>query len=179
MPALTTPLPAALPSNTTIPGLTRRRVWKAPEVLSHSLVVLTFPRLYLAPMTGEPKPETVAAIENGADVESVLGSLATAIDLIAVERVRHELLTNTLIVEYRAAAAGKTRAVIRFAGAEAADAAFSKLWRRLGDEYRLKPFRPDPWVVARGPVAAILAVFAATAVLALGLNALEDLAAAR
>jgi hypothetical protein len=154
-------------------------VWTAPDVRSHSLVVLTLPRLYLAPMTGEPKPETVAAIERGGDVEAVLGPLATVVELAGVRRVRHDLLTNTLHVEYTAGGHGRTRAAVTFATAEAADAAFSKLWRRLGDEFKLRPYRPDPWAVARGPVAAILGVVAAAGLLAIGLNALDDLAAAR
>jgi hypothetical protein len=129
MPALTS-LPFRLPSTTTEPNLVRRRVWKAPEVRSHSLVVLTLPRLYLSPMTGEPKPETVAAIEQGGDMEAILGPLATAVELIAVRRVRLDLLDNTLHVEYQAGQ-GKARTAIRFATAEAADTAFSKLSRRL------------------------------------------------
>jgi hypothetical protein len=175
MPALTSP-PAFLPSATTEAGLVRRRVWKAPEVRSHSLVVLTLPRLYLSPMTGEPKPETVAAIERGGDMDAILGPLATAVDLIAIRRVRLDLVINTLHVEYQAGQ-GKAKTAIRFATSEAADTAFSKLWRRLGDEFKLKPFRADPWAVARGPVLAILTLVAATGLLALGLNALEDTAA--
>jgi hypothetical protein len=130
-------------------------------------------------MTGEPKSETVAAIENGANLDTILGPLATTVELVTIHRVRLELLTNTLSLEYAAASAGKSRTAVQFATAEAADNAFSKLWRRLGDEFRLKPFRPDPWALARGPVAVILALFAATAILATGLNALEDQAAAR
>lgn len=179
MRVLPSPPPAALPSDTTIPGLARRRVWKAPEVESHSLVVLTLPRLYLAPAAGEPKPEVVAAIERGADVEAVLGPLATAVELAAVRRVRHDLVSNTLHLEYAPAAGGKLRTAIRFATAEAADAAFGKLWRRLGDEFKLKPFRADPWTAAREPVAVVVGLLLATAVLAVGLNALDDLAAAR
>ena len=174
-------MPALLPqpSATTPPGLARRRVWAAPDVRSHSLVVLTLPRLYLAPPTGAPKPETVAAIERGGDVEAVLGPLTTAVELAAVRRVRLDLLTNTLHVEYAAGDRGQAGVAVTFATAEAADAAFSRLWRRLGNEFALKPFRADPWAVARGPAAAALAVLAGAALLAVGLNALDDLAAAR
>jgi hypothetical protein len=177
MPALTSP-PKVLPSTTTEAGLVRRRVWSAPEVQSHSLVVLTLPRLYLAPMTGVPKPETVAAIERGGDMDAILGPLATAVDLFAVRRVRLDLVVNTLYVEYQTGH-GKATTAIRFATSEAADTAFSKLWRRLGDEFKLKPFRADPWVIARGPVLAILTLLAATGLFALGLNALDDTAGAR
>jgi hypothetical protein len=175
MPALTTHQPSA----TAPPGLARRRVWAAPAVRSHSLVVLTLPRLYLAPPAGEPKPETVAAIERGGDLEAILGPLATVVDLAAVRRVRHDLLTNTLHVEYAVGGRGLATAVVTFATAEAADAAFGKLWRRLGDGFTLTPFRADPWAVARRPVAAALAVVATAGALAVGLNALDDLAAAR
>jgi hypothetical protein len=175
MPALTTP---AQPSATAPPGLVRRRVWAAPVVRSHSLVVLTLPRLYLAPPAGAPDPQTVAAVERGGDVEAALGPRATVVDLAAVRRVRHDLLTNTLHVEYAAGRETATAAVT-FATAEAADAAFSKLWRRLGDGFALTPFRPDPWAAARRPAAAILAVLAAAGALAVGLNALDDLAAAK
>ena len=83
---------APSPSDTTIPGLSQRRVWKAPDVTSHSLVVLTLPRLYLTPMTGEPKTEVIGQLQTVRMVDAFLGPLATAIDLHAVRAdiARHD-----------------------------------------------------------------------------------------
>jgi hypothetical protein len=168
-----------MPALLTAAALPRPGVWTAPDVRSHSLVVLAPPRLYLAPLTGDPRPETVVALEAGGSADAILGPLATAIDLAAVRRVRLDLLANTLHVEYTAGGRGKAKAAVTFATPETADAAFGKLWARLGEEFQLKPHRPDPWAVARVPVAVILSIVAATALLGLGLNALDDLAAAR
>lgn len=177
MPLLTSP--TAQPSNTNPPGLVRRRVWSAPDVKSHSLVVLTLPRLYLTPMTGIQKPELIAAIEQGADVDTILGPLATVVHLHAVRRVRLDLLTNTLHIEYTVSGTGTTRVAVTFATAEVADAVFSKLWRRLGAEFQLKPLQSGPMAVTRGPIIAILTVLLIAGLSAIGLNALRDIAASR
>ena len=58
------------PTDTTLPGETRRRIWAAPEVQSHSLVVLSALGLHLAPSMGVPREETVTALQNGGDPES-------------------------------------------------------------------------------------------------------------
>lgn len=181
MPVAAPQTPTAVPSDTGIPGLARRRVWAAPDVVSHSLIVLTLPRLYLAPPGPPPKPELVAALESAVDAEAALGPLATAIDLASVQRVKLDLTTNTLTVEYRVGgsqAGGRVRAAVRFAAAETADTVFGKLWRRLGDGCVLQPTAPDPWDVARAPVAFMAALLAGTGVLALGLNAAADVALA-
>src|SRR5437764_1575978 len=110
MPALNPgPLEAA------VPGPTRRRVWKHPELRSHSLLVLTLDQLRLAPLAGPPKPETVAAAEAGADLDALLGPLTTVVKLAAARRVRLDLLTNSLIVEYAGAGAGVSRLTVVFA----------------------------------------------------------------
>jgi hypothetical protein len=174
MPALNpSPLDAA------VPGRTRRRVWKHPELKSHSLLVLTFDRLHLAPLAGDPKPETVAAAEAGADLDDLLGPLATEVVLAAVRQLRLDLLANSLIVEYAAGAHGHSRLTITFATPEAADACFTKVWRRLGDGFELLPFRRDPWAAAKTPLLMLAVVLALTAVLAVGLSVFEDFAARR
>src|SRR5262245_22997341 len=125
-------LPVPIPSDTTIPGLSRRRVWAAPDVMSHSLVVLTLPRLYLAPPTGEPKPETIKALEKTIDVEAELGPQSTSIELASIRRVRLDLMRNTVRIDHNLARGGSRKAELVFAKAETADTVFSKLWRRLG-----------------------------------------------
>ncbi len=164
------------PTDAVLPGSARRRVWRAPEVRSHPLVVLTADRLYLLPPDHPPTPEPLAAVEDGADPDEALGPAATIIDLAAVRRVAHELTANTLRLE--SVAAGRPAgAVVVFATPEAADAAFALVWRRLGANFELTPPRPDPWVAARGPVAAMLGVLAAAAALALAASAADDLPA--
>jgi hypothetical protein len=165
---------ATSPSDTTVPGLAQRRVWKAPEVTSHSLVVLTLPRLYLTPMTGEPKTEVVDHLQTVRLVDAFLGPLATVIDLHTVRRVKLDLATQTITLDHFTANDPRARSVIRFATAAGADSFFAKIWRRLGDGYQLKTHAPDWWVLARVPLVFLSAVILFTALAAMGLNALSD-----
>lgn len=157
------------------PGSLRRRVWAAPAVRSHSLLVLTATRLYLMPLADPPPPDAVAAIESGADPDAVLGPLVTVVELSAVQRLTHHLPSNTLTLEYRAAGIGRVTMV--FAAAEEADAAFARIWRRLGDGYALTPHQPDAWTASRAPVAILVGLFTAVAALALTVSAADDFAA--
>jgi len=163
-------------TDTTLPGATRRRVWAAPEVRSHSLVVMTFGKIYLSPVAGTPKPETVSALENGADVEALLGPSAMAIDLAMVRQIRLDLVTNTLTIDYLVGqgSVSRLRVAIGFATSEAADTVFTKLWRRLGEGFDLTPVKPDLISIVRTPLAALGGVIAATAALALTLSSIHD-----
>ena len=164
---------------TTLPGATRRRVWAHPEAKSHSLVVLTFDRLLVAPLAGSPKPEVVSAVENGGDLDELLGPLAVVVDYIAVSNVKLDLLTNSLVVEYLKGGLGTSRLTIVFATPETADACFTKLWRRLGDGHKLQPFKRDAWTIARAPLVLLIGALLVTAGLALVLSVFEDMASAR
>ncbi len=162
-----------------LPSVTKRRTWVHPELVSHSLVVLTLERLYLAPLVGDPKPETLAAVNAGGDLDSILGSLATTIDLVSVRRLKLDLLTNSLIIEYLGRGHETSRATITFATPEAADACFTKLWRRIGDGLQLTDYQRDSWQLARGPLMLLLAALVATAALAVVLSVFEDFESAR
>ena len=164
------------PSDTGFPGLGRRRVWKAPDVLSHSMLVLTLPRLFLAAQSGEPKPETVAAVETAMDVESVLGPFATVVELASIRRVKLDLHTNTVHIDHASERNGQGRASITLGTPEVADEVFTKLWRRLGTEFSLRQYSSDPWTAARLPVAFMAAAIAFAGIFAIILNALNDLA---
>ena len=172
-----------MPVNTTLentlPGATRRRTWAHPEVRSHSLVVLTFDRLVVAPLGGTPRAEVVSAVEAGHDLDDLLGPLAVAINLIAVCRVRLDLLSNALVVEYAKGGLGTARVKVVFETPEAADACYTKLWRRLGDGFALQPDARDAWSAARAPLALLAGALLATAALALVLSVFEDMASAR
>lgn len=170
MPALNAPT-----AETSLAHL-RRRVWKHPELRSHSLLVLTIDELHLTPLAGDPKPETVAAVERGVALDEVLGPLATVVELSAVTRARLDLLTNSLVIEY-GTGVRRGRLVVSFSTPEAADVCFTKLWRRLGDGCQLVRQEDDWWATARGPALVLIAVFAVTALLAMGLHLFEDSAA--
>ncbi|QJW94146.1 hypothetical protein [Frigoriglobus tundricola] len=156
-----------------------RRTWAHPEVRSHSLVVLTVDRIYAAPLAGAPRPEIIAAVAAGGDLDDLLGSLAVVIDLSSVRRLKHNLLTNALVIDYAKGRAGTGQLTLAFAHPEAADACYTKLWRRLGKDFRLRPYKRDAWAAARGPLALLIGALFATAVLALVLSIFEDMASAR
>jgi hypothetical protein len=168
---------------TTLPGATRRRVWTNPDVKSHSLVVLTFERFHVAPLTGAAKPElvaaTAAAVAGGEDIDDLLGPFAVAVDLAAVRAVALDLHTNSLIVEYAKGGTATAALTVVFATPETADACFTKLWRRLGDGYKLHPYKRDAWAAARAPLTLLIGAVLVTAALALLLSVFEDMAAAR
>jgi hypothetical protein len=165
---------------TTTPDPTRRRVWKYPELKSHSLLVLTADRLHLTPLAGDPKPETVTAAEAGADLEDLLGPLATVIDLAAVRRVKLDLQVNSLVVEYRGAGRATTGGLtVVFATPDEADACFSKVWRRLGDSCQLVPYQRDTWALAQTPLVLMAVVLLVTGFLALAVGTLDDVADGR
>jgi hypothetical protein len=170
------PLGAAV---TPAPVGVKRRLWTQTEVTSHSLVVLTPDRLYLAPLGGEPRPETVESIQSGGDVEASLGPLTTTIDLVGVRRVNLDLLTNSLVVEYVGRGLGTSRVTLTFATHESADACFTKLWRRLGEGMKLNDYQRDKWELARAPLMVLVASLLATAALAIVLSVFEDFASAR
>ena len=169
----------ASPLETALPNQKRRRLWQHPDLTSHALLVLTFEKIYLTSDAGSPKPELVAAVEAGGDLEQLLGPLAVVIDLVAVRRLRLELQTNSLVIEYVGSNYGTSRQRITFATPEAADACFTKVWRRLGGGFGLAPYERDRWALARGPLLLLLGALAATAVLALLLSIFEDTASAR
>jgi hypothetical protein len=61
-----------------------------------------------------------------------------------------------------------------FGQAEAADAAFARLWRRLGDDFKLRPDRPPREVLVRAPLAVLAGILVATGLLSFGANAAAD-----
>lgn len=163
---------------TALPGSTRRRIWTHPEVKLHSLVVLTFDRLYATPLAGMPKPEVVSAIEAGGDLDELLGTYVV-IDLVTVRQLKLDLLTNSLVVEYAKDGLSTNRLTVTFTNPEAADACFTKIWRRLGKEFQLQPYKRDAWSAARSPIVLLVGALLTTAVLALVLSVHEDMASVR
>lgn len=159
-------------------GSNRRRVWAHPDVRSHSLVVLTYERLHLAPLVGAPKSDLLAAAAYD-DLDDVLGPLATVIDLAAVRRVRLHLPTNTLAVEYVKDGIGTSRASVTFGSAEVADAVFTKLWRRLGNGFKAANGKRGFWTLGRAPLALLFGALLATAALVVLISVFEDFASAR
>lgn len=170
--------------DTAIPGLTRRRVWGAPALRSHSLLALTFLKLYLAPAAVSHRPETTASILNGADLDEVFGPLGTVVDLGTVTRVRFDLHANSLWLEYpQPGGSGvvRTRANtpkagvhIAFANHEMADEVYTKIWRRLGERVELKPYRRDWSDLGRVPLGWMLGVLFAATILIIAVDAAQD-----
>ena len=148
------------------PGSTRRRVFVAPDLKSHAIAVLTFSRLYLGdPNPVPPDPELVDAIENGgANIEKSLGSRHVHVDLPFVKRVKLDVPTATISIDY--AALGMIRSVsCTFNSAEPAEAMFGKIWRRVGDEeFDLKQNKPEPWQAVQLPLIVGLAILIASLV---------------
>jgi hypothetical protein len=174
----------SVPVDTAFPGLTRRRTWAAPDVVSHSLLALTFQKLYLAPAGAAARPETVGAIVKGTDLDAVFGPLGTVVELAKVTRVRFDLLANSLTLVYPQSGgsgsirsggnSAEARVIIGFANHEAADELYTKIWRRLGDRVELKPYRRDFWELARLPFSLTLGVLFATVLLAVAANSGAD-----
>jgi hypothetical protein len=164
---------------TTLPGHKRCRTWAHPEVTSHSLVVLSFEQLLVTPPAGAPAPELVEAVEAMGNPGELLGPGVAAIDFADIRDVKLDLLADALVVEYAARGRDAGRLTIAFAGPEAADACFTRLWRRLGVDFQLKPYKRDAWAAARTPLVFMVAALVMTAALVLTLSAFEDMASDR
>ncbi|HEY2786784.1 MAG TPA: hypothetical protein VGJ05_17620 [Fimbriiglobus sp.] len=164
------------PSQTELPKMAHRRVWAAPDVLSHAIIVLTPARLYLAPGQGPVNAETVKAVENGADVEQLFGSLTVAVNLPTVVRAVMDLPANAVHVEFARGAdrPGTSRVSATFADSEAADGMFTKLWRRLGDGWNIRPVRPAKWDRLIIPAAVLAGILLVTAVIGLSAALAQD-----
>ncbi len=167
--------------DTTIPGLSRRRLWAAPVLAQHSLLCLTLSKVYLAPAGQDAKPETQQAILNGADLNTAFGEQSIIIDISTIQRVRHKLIDNTLVIDYLRADNKSLRSVgnlaqvlIKFSHFEAADEVFSKLWRRMGQSYTMKPSKTETWELLRIPLAFMAAIVLSTLTLSLVANSLAD-----
>ena len=144
MPALNSPLNDTVEVHALgVAPPSKRRIWSEPELTSHSLLVLTPERLYLASLGSDPRPETIASISAGGDVDELLGPLATTVDLEGVHRVNLDLLNNSLAVDYFGRENTTRRATVTFSDHETADACFTKLWRRLGDGMKLNDYQRD------------------------------------
>ncbi len=155
-----------------VPG-TRRRVWAAPVLRSHGLLVLSADRMVLSADHGPPRPEVKAAAESGADLDDLLGPLATTVAFRAVRRATLDLVRNTVAVGY-AGPAGPAKVTVVFAGPDAADACFTKLWRRLGQDFSLLPYRRDAWALAAAPLGLLAAVLLLTAALAVAVSTFDE-----
>jgi hypothetical protein len=160
------------------PGFAKRRIWTSPELTTHAAAVLTPARLYLVPGISPPPADSVRAVEAGADPAEAFGSLVTIVNLGSVRSVTHDLLANTVHLD-ALAGSGMTgtwtsRATLAFAKAEAADALFTKLWRRLGDDYKLRPDRPPLSQTVQSPLAVLAGILIATALLVIAANAAAD-----
>src|SRR5436190_21041536 len=95
--AVQAPIDQTLP-----PGFAKRRVWVAPHITSHAAVILTPIRLYLAPGNSPPPADLVAAVTAGSNPDQAFGPLITTINLGAVRSVTHDLLTNTVNIDFDA-----------------------------------------------------------------------------
>jgi hypothetical protein len=165
--------PTADPSSSLPTG--RRRVWAAPVVRSHGMLVLTPDQLVLSADHGPPRPEVRAAAELGDDLDDLFGPLATTIALKSVRKVALDLLQDAVTVAY-SGPSGPVRLRVEFETAEAADAFFTKLWRRMGQDCSLSPYRRDGWTLAATPLGLLAAVLLLTAVLALTVRSFDEYA---
>jgi hypothetical protein len=111
------------------------------------------------------KAETVAAAENGADVEELFGPLTVVVNLPTVTRAVLDLETNTVQVDFTGGSdrPGMSRVSATFADAETADGVFTKIWRRLGEGWSVRPIRSGNWQGIRLPAAVLAGIVLATA----------------
>ena len=164
---------------TQLPSFDKRRIWIAPLVSSHSAIILTATKLYLVPGLTPPPADHVSAVMNGAEPGSRFGQMMTVVTLGAVRSVTHDLLENRVHIDSRAGSGSTgewtSRVTISFTEAEPADALFAKLWRRLGDEFKLRPDRPPNSKAVQLPFVALFGILISTAVLGFAANSAADL----
>jgi hypothetical protein len=157
--------------DTTLPGANARRVWVAPGVSSHSVLVMTPSRLYAVANDHIPSRETLSAIDAGADLETLFAEHATPILLFELTHVELDLQAWTIelrtgFAEYR----------LTFTEAETADDVFAKLLHRTRDRLQLVGALPNRFAAIRTPLGVLFGIWLATLLLALTISAAADLA---
>lgn len=155
-------------------ALNKGRMWSHPEVNSHSLLVLTDEQLFAAPLLGVPKSELVSAINAGSDLETMLGSLSCMVNLASVRQLSLDLLNNLITIEYVGEENESRQLRLTFSSSKSADTCFTKIWRRLGEDLQLAPYKREPLQVVRAPLAMLLLTFVMTGSLACVASIRED-----
>lgn len=136
-----------------------RRIWTHPALTSHSAVVLTGTRLYLASNDSPPSPDSLSKLKLGGNPEELLGKALLIIPLAEVIRATEDLETNTIALEYGSREARSVS--ITLTDEESTDELFMGLWRRLASEFELNP-DTDRIRSARKPLAVMLGMVLTT-----------------
>lgn len=158
------------------PGSSSRRLWCAPTLSSHSLILMTATRFYLCPIHMAPTPGVIEALRQGAEPEALLGGTTIAVDYTDVRRVLAELLRDTLTLETGTNRQTAQRITVTFTSAESADEVFTQLLKRIGDSCRLVTDQDDPIALARPTLGVMAGIALSTATLAMTINAIHDVA---
>lgn len=164
-------------SQQTLPTFNKHRVWSFPEIQSHAVVVLTASKMYIVPGNAAPPEDKVRQLENGADPVDLFGSFVTIVKLEFVKKVVHELLTNEVQLEMNVSSqsgAWISRVDLKFKESDSADAMFTKIWRRLGDQFVVRPDRPTTAKAIQAPLFGLGVVLVLTAMFVWMANAAAD-----
>jgi hypothetical protein len=157
--------------DTTLPGANARRLWSAPDVVSHHLIVMTLPRVYL--LTDEP--EDMAGLKRqiaaGADLQPLLEDDAEVFFLTDILRADLDLLAGRIDLH---TTTGPRE--LRFANSETADDVFTKLLHRTREQFTLITDLPCLAQRLRTPLGVLAAILLTTTILAVTVNAAHDLA---
>ncbi|MGL6073415.1 MAG: hypothetical protein ACRC8S_04540 [Fimbriiglobus sp.] len=157
--------------DTTLPGANARRLWSAPDVVSHQLIVMTLPRLYLLAEEPEDLDGIKRQIAAGADLQPLLEDDAEVFYLADIQRADLDLLG--CLVQLKTTTGPRE---LRFANSETADDVFTKLLHRTREQFTLVTNLPSLTERLRTPLGVLAAILLTTTILAVTVNAARDLA---
>jgi hypothetical protein len=161
-------------TETTLPRVSRYRVWSQPELRSHSLAAVSGERLYLA-ASARQLPLHLPPIAADIEFERSLGTAVQAIDLNSIQRLTLDLTSNTVEIATRARDDELLQHSVHFTTSESADTFFTRLWQRLGSNVTLVPYSPGTWRLMRLPCMLLFGVLFITAIIVAAWSVLEDL----
>jgi len=156
--------------DTTLPTSNGRRLWHAPALRSHGLLVMTAVRLHLTPSHAELAPTAVRQIEAGAPLE---GFMPPATDVVFLPEVVEAKLDLTRLTLRLTTTEREHR--LDFADAATADDVFAKLLHRTHRTLTLTTDRPETLRLVRGPIGVMVGILISTLTLALTVSAAADL----
>ena len=156
--------------DTTLPTLNGRRLWQAPALRSHAMLVMTAARLHLVPAHVELSPQVRTRIDAGAALDDLLPAATDVVFLPDLLEAELDLSAFTLHLT-----TADRDCDLHFADAETADDVFVKLLHRTHRLLRLSTDHPNALRLVRGPLGVMSGLLIATLTLALTVSAAADL----
>lgn len=159
--------------DTTLPGLTTRRIWQESELYSPGLILLTVNRLYIRSEPLSLSQSDLQRLLIGGNVDEQLGPTTQMYPLTDLDHAALDLETYTVRLIFRGDRPQPE--LLRFRSAAVADDFFTKLARRVQEQFQPIVPKFDVLQAMRTPIAAMFGVVTGMVTMNLLANSYADL----